>query len=286
VSGLALGLVLAAAVVHATWNYLLKRSGGGTAFVWLFGVGSVVIYAPLAVGIVWWTQPPLTSMSFVLIGASAIIHTAYFMLLDRGYRSGDLSLVYPLARGSAPLITVLAAVLLLAERPSIVGVTGAVLIAIGAVVLTGNFRALKESRSLPAIAFALLTACMISSYTVVDKLAVAAFFVPPLLQDWATNVGRVAITAPIALRNRTELRAVWQRRRKDVIAVAVLCPLSYILVLTAMVFTPVSYVAPAREISILVAALLGARLLAEAHATRRLCGAGAMVVGIVCLAMT
>src|SRR5918994_168637 len=137
---------------------------------------------------------------------------------------------------------------------------------LAAVVLTGNFRKLKESRSLPAVAFALLTGCMIASYSVVDKLAVAAFFVPPLLQDWATNLGRVCIMAPLALRQPAELRKVWRRNRREIVGVAVLCPLSYILVLTAMVFTPVSYVAPAREISILVAALLGTHLLAEKDA--------------------
>ena len=284
-SGLALALVLAAALVHATWNYLLKRSGGGTAFVWLFAVASALIYAPLAVGILWWTKPDLTAMSFVLIAASAVIHTAYYMLLDRGYRTGDLSLVYPLARGSAPLITVTVAVFLLHENPSALAQAGALMIAGGAVVLTGNFRSLRQSGSLSAVGFALLTGCMIASYTVVDKLAVAAFVVPPLVQDWATNLGRVAIMTPLALRQKTELGAVWRRRRKEVIAIAVLCPLSYILVLTAMVFTPVSYVAPAREISILFGALLGAHLLAEEHATRRLFGAGAMVAGIVCLAV-
>ena len=284
-SGLALALVLSAAVIHASWNYLLKRSGGGTAFVWLFAVLSALIYLPLAAGVLWWTRPPLTSMSFVLMGASALIHTAYYMLLDRGYRSGDLSLVYPLARGSAPLVTVCVAVLLLGEQPSALAIAGAALIALGAISLTGNVRNLRASGSLAAVVFALLTGCTIASYTVVDKLAVAAFFVPPLVQDWASNLGRVVIMTPMALRQPEELRTVWRRCRGDIIGVAVLCPLSYILVLSAMVFTPVSYVAPAREISILIGALIGARLLAEEHAARRLAGAGAMVAGIVCLAV-
>lgn len=284
-SALALGLVLAAAFIHATWNYLLKRSGGGTPFVWLFATLSAIIYAPLAAAILWWTQPPLGWEAVALMLASAVIHTAYYMLLDRGYRSGDLSLVYPLARGSAPLITVVVAVFLLQERPSALAVTGALLIAVGAVVLTANFRQLKASGSLPAVAFALLTGCTIASYTVVDKIAVAAFLIPPLLQDWAANLGRVIIMAPMALRQPAALRETWHRCRPEIIGVAVLCPLSYILVLTAMVFTPVSYIAPAREISILVAAVLGARLLAEEDTTRRLLAAGAMVAGIVCLAL-
>lgn len=284
-SALALALVLAAAFIHATWNYLLKRSGGGTAFVFLFAILSALIYAPLALGIVWWTRPQLTWVSYALIAASAVIHTAYYLLLDRGYRSGDLSLVYPLARGSAPLITVLAAVLLLNEHPSATAITGALLIAFGAILLTGSFAKLRASGSLPAVAAALLTGCMIASYSVVDKLAVAAFFVPPLLHDWAGNLGRVAIMTPMALRRRAEVAEAWRRWRTEAIAIAVLCPLSYILVLSAMVFTPVSYVAPAREISILLAAILGTQLLAEKDARRRLFAAGAMVAGIVCLAV-
>jgi drug/metabolite transporter (DMT)-like permease len=284
-SGLALSLVLAAAVLHATWNYLLKRSGGGTAFVWLFATLSAIIYAPLAVGVLWWTQAALSWEGFALIVASAVIHTAYYLLLDRGYRSGDLSLVYPLARGSAPLITVAAAIVLLGERPSATAITGALLIAGGAVTLTSNFEQLRAARSLPAVGFALLTGCMIASYTVVDKLAVAAWLVPPLFLDWATNLGRVFIMAPLALRQRAALRECWRRSRRDIIGVAVLCPLAYILVLSAMVFTPVSYVAPAREISILVAAILGVSLLAEGQVARRLSAAAAMVAGIGCLAI-
>jgi uncharacterized membrane protein len=114
---------------------------------------------------------------------------------------------------------------------------------------------------------------------------VAAWLIPPLIQDWAANLGRVALMTPMALRNRAEIPATWRRARKEIVAVAVLCPLSYILVLTAMVFTPVSYVAPAREISILVAAIMGAQLLAEGDAARRLSAAAAMVVGVVCLAV-
>ncbi|HYH44021.1 MAG TPA: DMT family transporter, partial [Burkholderiales bacterium] len=284
-SGLALLLILAAAGVHATWNYLLKRSGGGTAFVWLFATLSALIYAPLAAAVVWWTAPALTPASYGLMLASAVVHTAYYMLLDRGYRSGDLSLVYPIARGSAPLITVLVAVMFLNENPSGLAMVGAVLIGVGAVAVMGDLRQLRASGSASAVGFALLTGCMIASYTVIDKLAVAAFLVPPLLHDWATNLGRVFIMAPLALRQRAALRSVWRQRRFEIIGVAILCPLSYIMVLSAMVFTPVSYVAPAREISILFAALIGAQLLAEGQTGRRLCGAAAMVGGIVCLAV-
>jgi drug/metabolite transporter (DMT)-like permease len=281
----ALLLILVAAFVHAGWNYFLKRSGGGTAFVWLFAVLSALIYAPLVAAVIWWVQPQFGWVHYGLMAASAVLHTVYYMLLDRGYRSGDLSVVYPIARGTGPLITVALAVLILQERPTVLAIAGAILIAGGVVALMGDPRKLRQSGSYHAVAFALLTGCTIASYTVVDKIAVAVWLIPPLLQDWATNLGRVVLMAPLALRARAELAPTWRRAKKEIVAVALLCPLSYILVLTAMVFTPVSYVAPAREVSILIAAFMGARLLAEGNVARRLAAAAAMVAGIICLAL-
>lgn len=282
----ALSLVLAAALVHASWNYLLKLSGGGPAFVWLFALGSALFYAPLAAAVLWWNNPPLGLEALALMAASAALHTAYYLLLDRGYRAGgDLSLVYPLARGSGPLITVLVAVALLREEPSGLALLGALLIGCGAVALTGNPAALARRGALRAVSYALGTGCTIAAYTVVDKLAVASYLVPPIVQDWTANLGRVLLMTPLAFRAQAEIRSTWRRSKKEVLAVALLCPLSYILVLSAMVFTPVSYVAPAREVSILVAALMGAHWLSEGDAARRLAAAAAMVAGIVCLAL-
>src|SRR6266508_4099254 len=151
--------------------------------------------------------------------------------------------------------------------------------------LAGNPARLREAGASRGIAFALLTGCMIASYTVVDKQAVSAVLIPPILQDWGANLGRVIVMAPLALRRREEVKAAWTRQRKAVILVALLCPLSYILVLTAMVFTPVSYVAPAREISILFAALMGAHWLQEGDVPRRVAAAAAMALGVVALAI-
>jgi drug/metabolite transporter (DMT)-like permease len=114
---------------------------------------------------------------------------------------------------------------------------------------------------------------------------VSVALIPPILQDWGANLGRVIVMAPLALKRRGEVLAAWNGKRKAVILVALLCPLSYILVLTAMVFTPVSYVAPAREISILIAALMGAHWLQEGDVPRRTAAAVAMALGVVALAL-
>ncbi|MFN8516655.1 MAG: hypothetical protein U0232_22040 [Thermomicrobiales bacterium] len=109
--------------------------------------------------------------------------------------------------------------------------------------------------------------------------------IPPLLLNWALGLGRVSMLAPYAARHRAKIAAVWGSYRREVLVVATLSPLSYILVLTALAFTPVSYVAPAREINILIGVLLGTRLLSEGHARRRIIAAGAMVLGVVGLAL-
>ena len=284
-TGLAISLVLAAAFVHASWNYLLKKSGGGIGFVWAFALTSSVIYAPLALGVVVVQHFQFSATALAYLFASAVLHTAYYLLLDRGYRYGDLSVVYPLARATGPFLTVLVAVAALGERPGIVALCGAALVVGGAFFLAASPAKLREARAARGVAFALLTGCMIASYTVVDKQAVSAVLIPPVLQDWGANLGRVIVMAPLALRHREEVKAAWNRQRKAVILVALLCPLSYILVLTAMVFTPVSYVAPAREISILFAALMGAHWLQEGDVGRRLAAAAAMALGVVALAI-
>src|SRR6185503_15006851 len=116
------------------------------------------------------------------------IHTAYFILLDRAYRSGgDLSIVYPLARATGPLLTIAVAILVLGERPGGTELMGAVLVGISALILSGNPFASQRAGARRAVGFALLTGCMIATYTVWDKASVATWLIPPLLYDWGCN---------------------------------------------------------------------------------------------------
>lgn len=284
-NSLALVLVLLSALCHASWNYLLKRISGGPAFLWLVALLSSLIYAPIALGAYLYYQPQISWLGFAFIGGSSLIHTAYFLLLAKGYQHGDLSLVYPLARGTGPLITIVAAVLILHERPSWLGFAGALMIALGVFLLTGNPRKLRQSGSGNAVFFALLTGASIAMYTTCDKYAVATLLIPPLVFDWGANMCRIGMLLPMALKDSVSIQSAWKHHRREAIGVAVLSPLSYILVLTAMVFTPVSYIAPAREISILFAALMGSHFLAEANSVRRVIAACVMVVGFIALAI-
>jgi len=283
---LALALILAAAFIHATWNLLAKRAGGGPAFVWLFGALSALIYAPLAAAIIVLQRPSIGPAQAAFMLGSGLIHCAYFLVLQQGYKVGDLSLVYPLARGTGPMLSTVAAIVLFQERPSAVALAGAALVGVSIFVLTGSSGgAGRGGRGKAAVAFGLLTGAIIACYTLWDKQAVSTLMVPPLLQDWAANLTRASILTPVALRRWEDVRREWRTHRREVLGVAALTPLSYIMVLTAMVFTPVSYVAPAREISILVGTAMGARLLSEGDVRRRLAAAAGMVAGVAMLAI-
>lgn len=273
-------MVVTAAFCHATWNLFLKKSqGGGTPFFWLAGAIESLAYAPVALASAALAgyRPDLAGLG--MMAGSAIIHVGYFLYLDRGYRSGDLSVVYPLARAGGPLITIVVAVLLIGERPAPIAVAGALLIGVGAVLLSGNPLQLLRLRR-QGVSFALGTAVIVAVYTVWDRQAVAAMLIPPLFYYWGATTLRLAITTPIALHDRELLRAIWARDKRALFAVGLLSPLSYALALYAMKLAPLSYVAPAREISILIAALYGTQLLKEGDAARRLSAAGLMVIGL------
>jgi len=284
-TGFALTLILGAAVIHATWNLINKQASGHATFTWIVAVLSALFYAPATIAIIEIWQLKFSFVEVGMIAGSAALHTGYFLLLNQAYRVGDLSLVYPLARGTGPLLSTLAAILFLGERPSVIALVGALLIIGGVMVLAGNFTRLRQSGTRTAVGYALITGLFIAGYTLWDKQAVSHFAIMPMVLDWGANVGRAILLTPFALHYSEEAVIEWREHKWEAVAVAILIPLSYILVLTAMSFTPVSYVAPAREISILIGTALGARLLAEGDGRRRLAAASAMVLGIVGLAI-
>ena len=286
-TALALALVVFSAFVHASWNFLLKKSGGGTGLITAASLLSLAVYAPIVAAAVWLQGYDFQPIHLALMFASGMTHTVYFLLLDRAYRSGgDLSIVYPLARATGPLLTIVVAIALLGERPGPAAIAGALLIGASALLLTGNPFSWHKSEARHAVGFALLTGCTIAAYTIWDKAAVAAWLIPPLVYDWGTNAFRCCVLLPLTdRRNPGAMALAWRSRRKTVVAIALLSPLSYILVLTAMVFTPVSLVAPAREVSILFAALMGAHFLREGDLGRRMVAAVGMALGIGGLAL-
>jgi drug/metabolite transporter (DMT)-like permease len=135
------------------------------------------------------------------------------------------------------------------------------------------------------VVFGLLTGVFIAAYTLWDKYAVGNLLLSPVLYYWGSLLVQTVVLLPVALGRRGEIRTAWRERWPETLGVAVLSPVAYLLVLTALVFAPVSRIAPAREIGILIGTLLGGGLLAEEGLARRLLASLCMVLGIVALAV-
>jgi len=344
VSPTAITLILIAAMAHASWNLFSKQAAaaGAVCFIWLFFTVGTVLYAPVTVIVFVVSRPRLSGLPTVFLVGTAILHIGYALLLQNGYRLGDLSVVYPIGRGTGALLAAAAGILLLGERPGPLSTAGILLIVAGVIVIGLPSRSriaqapatqappaqapapqAPAPRSLDAqappaqappaqappaqappaqappaqappaqappavigIAFALLTGVFIAAYTVWDKYAVATLQIPPVIEDWAATLGVAVALAPVALRDRTRLATVWRTYRPQVLGAAVLSPLAYILVLTALRFTAISVAAPCREVSVLFGVLLGRRMLGEGNQARRLAAAAAIVVGIISVAI-
>ena len=282
----ALSLVVIGALIHATWNLLAKHSRGGTHFVWAYSVVSAVLYLPLAVwalasGGMKWTLPAV-----VTILATGGLHLGYSLVLQGGYKRAGLSVVYPVARGTGPALAVIGAVALLHEPVTLASAAGTLLV-IGGVFIIGFARDRASGIPiLPGIKWGALTGLFIAAYTLNDGAAVRLIGLSPIVVDYFGTIFRIFVLAPVVLRDRAKLRAEWQRTAKYSIAIGALIPIPYILALYAMKLTSVSFVAPARELSMLVGVLLGWRFLDEEDVTQRFVGATLIAAGVVALSFS
>lgn len=282
---LALALVIAGALCHASWNLISKKVGGGLYFVALYGLVSSLLCLPLALQ-AWHAHPaPLGLAAWVAIGASALIHAVYSLILQRGYRAADFSLVYPLARGSGPLFSVVGAVLLLGEVPGATGLTGIAAILVGILLLSGLAEIRRSPRLRAGVFWGGLTGLSIAAYTVLDGWAIKVLGLAPLLYYGLSLLVRNLLLLPQALRRPDLLLAEWRGKWRAIVAVGILSPLAYSLVLTALTRAPLSYVAPLRELSMLAGVLLGSRLLQEKISPLRALGIAGMLLGATLLAL-
>lgn len=282
----AVALILAAAVAHASWNYFAKGAQSSASFIFAFCAVAVATYLPIGAIYYVIARPSPGPEALLWVAVSGLLNTAYFIFLSEGYRHGDLSLVYPLARGTGPALSVVGAIIIFGERPSPLAVAGTALVVAGILTMSWSPGRTTGAEVRRSIIFALLTGATIAAYTLWDARGVE--IVPPVLYSVGLDFWRAAFVAPLALGTsggRATLRDVVRHQRTAVLAIGILSPGAYLLVLIALTIAPVSYVAPARELSILFGALLGLRLLREPDAGRRIAGALAIVAGVFALAL-
>jgi len=278
----ALGLLLVAAMMHTTWNLLVKRAKEKQVFIWCSLIAGTIIFSPLLL-----TSPLFLVSTWPYLISSALVEVIYYITLIRAYENGDFSLVYPMARGAAPAFLLIWATFFLGERPRFFGLMGIALLVFGLIIVGGKtWWTLRKTSgfSKSALALALGVACCISIYTAIDGAAVhhvsplpytvlvialAALFITPAV---VKRYGNDAIA--------NEWRANWLR----ITLVGLFTLLAYMLALKAYTIARVSYAGSVREISVVFAAFVGWRWLGESFGAIRLVGAMFIFAGILVIA--
>ena len=287
-SGLALGLVLLSAVIHAGWNLLAKRGMNQEVFIWLAQVGIAVVLLPL--GLFLLIRYPIDATGWAFVAGTVLLHIFYFLFLGRGYARADLSLVYPIARGMGPAVVPVLGVLVLGESVSPPAIAGIATVVVGiytvywwgrfSLILRDPLKLFKEAGT----RYALLTGATIATYSVWDKVGVS--HVTPFLYMYLMSLGSALGLAPFLIRSHgtTAMRAEWRYNSTSIISVGAMTFVAYGLVLTAFQFSRVSYISPAREVGIVIGVLLGVLVLKEPFGRGRIIGSGMIILGLVLIA--
>lgn len=283
-------MVLSAAVLHAIWNIAAKRvADGGYVFVFCYAALSAVLWLPLGL-IVLATSD--SGLSLALLGASALsglLHVAYANALQTGYARAELGVVYPVARGTGPLLTMLFAILVLAERPDTPSIIGGFVVIAGVAIVasarpSGSAGSWSRASAIRGVKWGALTGLAIASYTLWDDRSMTTLGLLPIPYFAMGTAWQSVLMAP-GLRGRRATIALMARRNwREIVCVAVLSPLAYVLVLQAMTTTSVALVAPVRESSIVVGSLLAWKLFHEPAPARKFAGALVVLAGIACIA--
>lgn len=268
--------VLFAALLHASWNAMIK--GGGDV---LLDTAVIVAGAGLVALPFLFVVPIPAAASWPYIAASVAIHIAYYYLMINAYRSGDLSLVYPLMRGVAPLLTGVLGIVTLREMPGVMNWIGMLLISAGVVALA--LRTVHHSPSGRAVSFALMNALVIAIYTIVDGTGARLAGDAWAYIVWLFVLDAIPFTAYMLFRHRAAFIEALDRRRTRGLVGGSLSAGAYAISVWAMTKAPVALVASLRETSVLFATLIGARLLHEKLTPRRWAGVIAVVLGVVAL---
>lgn len=285
-------LIVLAGLIHAGWNIVAKKANGDARFALFTAVLLMLVWAPLGAWLGLREVPGWGLIEWAFVAFSGVLHVAYYVVLLRGYRRADLTVVYPLARGTGPLLSSLVAIVWLGEQISALGTLGIAGVVVGVFLIAGGPSLLRAAHDPAArqrvhkgLFYGVVTGVFIASYTVVDGYAVKVLLMSPILVDYMGNFVRVALLAPVALRDWSETLHLWRGQWRHALVVATVSPVAYVLVLYAMREAPLSHVAPAREVSMLFAALLGGHLLGEGDRLARLFGAACIAGGVSALAL-
>jgi len=289
VTTLALILVLLSAVAHATWNFLAKRATNQEVFIWWVLISISVLLLPLAAILIW--RYPISYPGWWFISGTVVLHSLYFVFLGRSYTYADLSLVYPVARGTGPALVPVIGVLLLKEIITTLAIVGIISVVLGIFtvywwgqfqkVFHDPFRFFREAGA----RYALFTGLVIAVYSVWDKMGVS--YVNPFLYMYFLVLGSTLFLTPYVCRihGTKAIRIEMKRKTGSIIMSGLLMFIAYGLILFALQFSRVSYIAPAREVGIVIGVLFGTLMLGEPFGKGRVLGSCLIVFGLVLISL-
>ena len=289
-TGLAVALVLISAIAHASWNLMVRRSDKPELTNWMMATCGALLASPIAVYMFVTNSPSPVGWWYIL--GTVILHIAYFFTLGRAYKHGDLSLVYPIARGLGLVLIPVVGVTVLGESVSILAGFGIIAIFTGVVMVGSSsgagFKAWLNPRSLFAdrgVLFALATGMLIAAYSALDKRGVE--YVEPIFYMFCLTLGGSVGVLPIIARSyvKREFIVEIQTRWKIGLLGGMCQFLAYTLVLSAFRLSPVSYIGPFRELAILIGVVLAFMVLKERVSRGRAAGAVAIGLGSLVVAL-
>ncbi len=270
-------LVLLAAVMHATWNAVLKASGERFltfTIIAATGTGLGILAAPFV------AVPEAATWPYLI--ASALIHNGYYVFLLLAYRHGDLGQVYPLARGTAPLAVAVLAAVFAGEIPNSAGLAGIALVSLGIISLMfADGR--PRGTAIKPVLLALATALFIASYTVVDGLGIRLAATPWSYIVWLNIIEGIPFMIGVAILRPRDIGPFLSTRWKPGFAGGVFAAVAYGIVLYALGQGAMAHVSALRETSVLFAALIGVVVFGEPLGWRRIACAIAIVAGMIVL---
>jgi len=281
-SFLAIGLVLIAALVHASWNALAKRRPDVLAFYWALTVAALVLYAVPFLILAPRHPPSWDGVPFVV--ASSLAEVAYGVFLARAYARTDLSLAYPVARGTGVLLVPIVAIPIFGDRPTVVAWCGIALILLGVLWLhlPGIRLGIARRGAGGAVSYsALLTGVAIATYSLVDSAGVRR--IHPFVYLYLRIILVAVFLAPYVLTRRRAAVATEFRQRWPVLAGGIAVFGTYCIILVAFRLAPVSYVVPMREVSIVFGALLGVYLFHESIGRTRIAACAVVAAGVIAI---
>ncbi len=271
-----LALILSAALLHATWNFFAKRSGGGLTVLWIGAAIATVATIPAALAAQW--GKPIPRDGLIIACISGLVHCAYWWALARMYEAGDISLAYPIARGSGVAGTAIGSLIWLHDRLSFLGTLGIGAVCVGVIAL--GFQRRAEPVRTRAVVLALITGLTITGYSLLDDRGVTSM-TPPTYLAIETGVGAVALALLLGRRLKIAVVPAYRRHWKTAWIIGVGSPLTYLVILFAYSAGPVGYITAVREFSVVIAALLGTWFLGERMTPLRWVGIGLVVGGMV-----